>query len=367
MTDRFLFHHTFSASQSVEAMAQLWQRLQQLSIMPLHFSESELRFVYHLPEVDLAALSLLGSAAERTTKLEVQARLLVEAKPLAAKQALSLYQLVNQLTVINLSYLAPLVNESAVWVFELAQAAELAENDLTQLAAELGTELNLLHGQLPMLSEPGVLLMDMDSTAIQIECIDEIARLAGVGDEVAEVTELAMQGKLDFEESLRQRVAKLKGVQFAQLETILQQLPLTDGLRELVDVCQQAGWKVGIASGGFTYFAQHLQTSLGLDEAQANQLLFDGDTLTGAVEGRVVDARFKADMLLSMCDKYAIPQAQSVAIGDGANDLPMLSNAGLGVAFHAKPVVAAQAAAAVRFGGLQQVLPLLRCSIKPVK
>lgn len=360
MADRFLFHHAFSSALDANAMQSLWQTLQRHQIMPCRFTASELIFFYHQSELECGPHTLHGTAHGEHAHPPVQARLLVEAKPYTEAQLHTLYEWVNRLPVSACFFLAALHDEADTWVFELAQPCE-DQIDINALSNALEAEVNLLNGALPTLREPGVLLMDMDSTAIQIECIDEIAKLAGVGDEVAEVTELAMQGKLDFEASLRKRVATLKGAPATILDDVLQHLPLTQGLTTLVNACQQAGWKVGIASGGFTFFAHQLQQCLGLDEAQANTLVIDGDTLAGQVDGPVVDAAFKANLLDTMCQQYRIPRSQSVAIGDGANDLPMLAEAALGVAFHAKPVVAKQACAAVRRGGLQQVLPMLRC------
>ncbi len=213
--------------------------------------------------------------------------------------------------------------------------------------------------RLPRLGEPGLLLMDMDSTAIQIECIDEIARLAGVGEQVAAVTAAAMQGKLEFADSLRNRVALLKDADEAILEQVAADIPLMPGLTELVAATQAAGWKVAIASGGFTRFAGHLQRLLGLDHIEANDLEVVDGRLTGRVEGRIVDAQVKAETLLALRERYGISAAQTVAIGDGANDLPMLKNAALGVALHAKPVVREQAQVAIRGLDLEAVLCLL--------
>lgn len=216
-----------------------------------------------------------------------------------------------------------------------------------------------LVAELPVLTEPGLLLMDMDSTAIQIECIDEIARLAGVGDQVAAVTAAAMHGKLEFADSLRNRVALLKNAPLSILDQVAANMPLMPGLTELVDGVKAAGWKVAIASGGFTRFAGKLQQDLGLDHIEANQFETTATHLTGQVLGRIVDSKVKAETLEWLCERYAVARRQCIAIGDGANDLPMLHLAGLGVALHAKPIVREKAQVAIRLLDLEAVLCLL--------
>ena len=214
--------------------------------------------------------------------------------------------------------------------------------------------------ELPNFAEPGLILMDMDSTAIQIECIDEIARLAGVGEQVSAVTAAAMQGKLEFADSLRNRVALLKDAPISILDAVAANMPLMPGLTLLVDGAKAAGWKVAIASGGFTRFAGKLQQDLGLDHIEANELEYEGDKLTGRVLGRIVDAQVKAHTLELLRERYGVAQSQTVAIGDGANDLPMLKLAALGVAIHAKPIVREQAQVAIRQQDLEAVLCLLK-------
>lgn len=218
--------------------------------------------------------------------------------------------------------------------------------------------------ELPSLSEPGLIVMDMDSTAIQIECIDEIARLAGVGEQVSAVTAAAMQGKLEFADSLRNRVALLKDAPVTILDTVAANMPLMPGLTLLVDGAKAANWKVAIASGGFTRFAGKLQQDLGLDHIEANNLETEGERLTGRVLGRIVDGRVKAETLQQLRERFAIPVGQCVAIGDGANDLPMLKLAGLGVAIHAKPIVREQAQVAIRQLDLDAVLCLLQAGTR---
>ena len=208
----------------------------------------------------------------------------------------------------------------------------------------------------PLLSLPGILVMDMDSTTIEIECIDEIAVLAGVGEEVAAVTEQAMLGELDFAQSLHQRVATLAGSSEGILAEVAQDIPLMDGLETLIKALKVHGWKIAIASGGFTYFADHLKNLLALDAAHANTLEIIDGKLTGKVLGDVVDAQAKADTLLYLQNKYNLPKEQTVAMGDGANDLVMMAAAHLGVAFHAKPLVLAKADSAISTSGLDCLL-----------
>ncbi|MFA0001163.1 phosphoserine phosphatase [Vibrio lentus] len=213
--------------------------------------------------------------------------------------------------------------------------------------------------EVPDLSKPGLIVMDMDSTAIQIECIDEIAKLAGVGELVSEITERAMQGELDFEQSLRQRVGALKGADEAILEQVRQSLPFMPDLVELVNTLNKLGWKTAIASGGFTYFSDYLKDTLELDHAQSNTLEIVNGKLTGEVLGDVVSAQTKADILVELAEEYELELHNTVAVGDGANDLMMMRSAGLGIAYHAKPKVEQQAQTAVRYAGLGGVLCIL--------
>nr|WP_279009049.1 phosphoserine phosphatase SerB [Aeromonas jandaei] len=271
----------------------------------------------------------------------------------------------------SLEVLAPLLAEHGVTV-TLYPATEVAgcpllllgtdrfSPELVAVLKERVWEIDLCHlPALPTLSEPGLLVMDMDSTAIRIECIDEIARLAGVGDQVAAVTAAAMQGKLEFADSLRNRVALLEGAPVAILDEVAAWMPWMPGLQLMVDTLKQAGWRVAIASGGFTRFAGQLQRELGLDAIFANELAVEGGQLTGKVSGRIVDASVKAEVLQQLAAEYAIAPAQTVAIGDGANDLKMMAVAGLGIAIHAKPLVRAQAAATLNHHDLEGVLCLL--------
>lgn len=212
----------------------------------------------------------------------------------------------------------------------------------------------------PTLSQPGLLVMDMDSTTIKIECIDEIAALAGVGEEVAAVTEQAMQGLLDFGQSLHQRVAKLSNASEDILADVAKDIPLMQGLETLITALKKQHWRVAIASGGFTYFADHLKQLLDLDVTAANVLEISNHYLTGKVLGKVIDAQAKADCLIQWQKEFDIAPTQTVAMGDGANDLVMMAAAQLGIAFHAKPLVLAQADACITTSGLDSLLHWLK-------
>lgn len=211
-------------------------------------------------------------------------------------------------------------------------------------------------GKLPTLLSPGLLVMDMDSTAIQIECIDEIARLAGCGDKVADITERAMRGELDFRDSLVERVAALAGTDATILDKVLADLVIMPGLDALVGQLKIYGWHLAIASGGFTYFADHLKFRFELTAAFANQLGIANGKLTGELVGDIIDAKAKANILECLAAELGIARQQTVAIGDGANDLPMIKAAGLGIAYHAKPKVNDQSEVSIRFADLHGVL-----------
>jgi phosphoserine phosphatase len=200
---------------------------------------------------------------------------------------------------------------------------------------------------------------DMDSTLIEQEVIDELAKEAGVGDKVAEITELAMQGELDFQQSFRARVALLKGLDADVLPQIAARLTITEGAERLISTLKSLGYKTAILSGGFQYFAEYLQEKLGIDEVHANILDVENGQVTGEVKGHIVDGARKAYLLTELAEKMGISPEQAIAVGDGANDLPMLSIAGLGVAFRAKPLVRQNANQAISSVGLDGVLYLL--------
>jgi len=200
---------------------------------------------------------------------------------------------------------------------------------------------------------------DMDSTLIAAEVIDELAKAAGVGDKVAAITETAMRGEIDFKESLRRRLHLLKGLPADTLEAVAGRIPLNDGAERLITNLKRFGYKIAIISGGFTYFGKRLQERLGIDYVFANELEIMDGKLTGEVVGEIVDAAKKAEVLRMIAEKEALSLQQVIAVGDGANDLPMLGIAGLGIAYHAKPVVKKGAGQAISTLGLDSILYLV--------
>jgi phosphoserine phosphatase len=229
---------------------------------------------------------------------------------------------------------------------------------VASLSARYHVDLGIQDVQ-PSLNEPGLLVMDMDSTLIDIECIDEIAKLAGVGEKVAAVTEKAMRGEIAFNDSLNHRVACLDGVPEQQLQQIRDSLPIMPGVQLLIAILKQHNWKLAIASGGFTYFANHLKARLDLDEAVSNTLVIEQGILTGEVSGEIVNADVKARTVKALAERWGVPSAQTVAMGDGANDLVMMAESALGVACHGKPVVNEKADVAIRLGSLHCLLYFL--------
>lgn len=205
-----------------------------------------------------------------------------------------------------------------------------------------------------------LICFDMDSTLIHTEVIDELAIRAGVGDKVKEITERAMRGEIDFKESFTERVALLKGLDSKVMQDIAENLPITEGVDRLMYVLKRYGYKIAILSGGFTYFGEYLQKKYGIDYVYANELEIDENgILTGRYLGEIVDGRRKAELLKLIAQVEKVDIAQTIAVGDGANDLPMLSEAGLGIAFHAKPRVVANAKQSINTIGLDGVLYFL--------
>ena len=202
-----------------------------------------------------------------------------------------------------------------------------------------------------------LICFDMDSTLIQAECIDELARRHGVYDQVAAITESAMRGEIDFKESFTKRVALLKGLDVSVMQDIAEHLPITEGTDRLMSVLKTCGYKIAILSGGFTFFGEYLRKRYGIDYVYANELEVDEDgKLTGRYVGEIVDGRRKADLLKLIAQTEHVNLAQTIAVGDGANDLPMIGEAGLGIAFHAKPRVKQSARQSISTIGLDGVL-----------
>jgi phosphoserine phosphatase len=206
-----------------------------------------------------------------------------------------------------------------------------------------------------------LILSDMDSTLISIECIDEIADFANIKPEVSAITEAAMLGELDFSESLQSRVTLLKGLNTDVLDRVYQdRLRLNPGAENLIKTSRDMGVKFALVSGGFTYFTDKLKTCLKLDFTRANTLTIDGSTLTGTVTGEIIDAGVKAEFLKELCANLGITPQQTIAMGDGANDLKMMQLAGLGVAYRSKPLVQEQVDARLNYSSLDAVLDFLQ-------
>lgn len=204
-----------------------------------------------------------------------------------------------------------------------------------------------------------LICFDMDSTLIQTECIDQLAEKAGVGDKVKEITERAMRGEIDFQESFKERVALLKGLDVSVMESIAESLPITEGVDRMMNVLKRAGFKTAILSGGFTFFGEYLKHRFGFDYVYANELEVENGKLTGRYVGDIVDGKRKAELLRLIAQVENVNIAQTIAVGDGANDLPMLATAGLGIAFHAKPKVKESAKQSISTIGIDGVLYFL--------
>ena len=230
------------------------------------------------------------------------------------------------------------------------------QHDLMNMGSEAGVDFSFQKDDMYRRMRR-LICFDMDSTLIQAECIDELARRHGVYDQVAAITERAMRGELDFKESFTQRVALLKGLDICVMQDIAEHLPITEGTDRLMSVLKTCGYKIAILSGGFTFFGEYLQRKYGIDYVYANELEVDENgKLTGRYVGDIVDGRRKADLLKLIAQTEKVNLAQTIAVGDGANDLPMLNEAGLGIAFHAKPRVKESARQSISTIGLDGVL-----------
>ena len=233
------------------------------------------------------------------------------------------------------------------------------QSQLMQMSGELAFDFSIQRDNM-FRRMRRLICFDMDSTLIQTECIDELAMRAGVGDKVKAITESAMRGEIDFKESFRQRVELLKGLDASVMREIAETMPITEGAERLMSVLKRYGYKIAILSGGFTYFGQYLQRKFNIDYMYANELEIGEDgKLTGKYIGDIVDGQRKAELLKLIAQVEKVDLAQTIAVGDGANDLPMLSIAGLGIAFHAKPRVVANAKQAINTIGLDGVLYFL--------
>jgi phosphoserine phosphatase serB len=236
---------------------------------------------------------------------------------------------------------------------------EHMQAELLRLCSELEMDCSFQHDNMYRRMRR-LICFDMDSTLIQAECIDELAERAGVGEQVRAITEAAMRGEIDFKESFTQRVALLKGLDASIMAEIAEKLPLTEGVERLMSVLKRYGYKIAILSGGFTFFGEHLARRFGIDYVYANELEVDENNhLTGRFVGDIVDGKRKAELLRLIAQVEKVDLEQTIAVGDGANDLPMLSTAGLGIAFHAKPRVVANARQSINTVGLDGVLYFL--------
>ena len=233
------------------------------------------------------------------------------------------------------------------------------QKELMNMSQEMAVDFSFQHDDMYRRMRR-LICFDMDSTLIQTECIDVLAKRAGVGDKVSEITARAMRGEIDFKESFKERVALLKGLDASVMKDIAEHMPITEGTDRLMSVLKTCGYKIAILSGGFTYFGEYLQKKFGVDYVYANELEIDENgKLTGNYLGDIVDGHRKAELLKLIAQVEKVNLAQTIAVGDGVNDLPMISEAGLGIAFHAKPRVVANAQQSINTMGIDGILYFL--------
>ncbi len=302
-----------------------------------------------------------GKARHIVTLLarKVTARQISEVTAVAAKHGLNIDN-INRLTGrIDLDC----VEEQSKACVEFSARGEVADlsalrTDFMELSARLDADVACQEDNVYRRNRR-LVCFDMDSTLIEAEVIDELAKEAGVGGQVAAITESAMRGELDFTESFARRMALLQGLDESVLARIAERLPITEGAERLISTLKQLGYKTAILSGGFNYFGRHLQQKLGIDYVYANELEIVDGKVTGNVVGTVVDGKRKAELLRELAAREQLSLEQVIAVGDGANDLPMLSIAGLGIAFRAKPLVQASAKQSISNLGLDAILYLI--------
>lgn len=233
------------------------------------------------------------------------------------------------------------------------------QKELMNMSQEMAVDFSFQHDDMYRRMRR-LICFDMDSTLIQTECIDELAKRAGVGDKVKAITARAMRGEIDFKESFKERVALLKGLDASVMKDIAENMPITEGTDRLMSVLKTCGYKIAILSGGFTYFGEYLRKKYGIDYVYANELeIGDDGKLTGRYVGDIVDGQRKAELLKLIAQVERVNLAQTIAVGDGANDLPMIGEAGLGIAFHAKPRVVANAKQSINTMGIDGILYFL--------
>lgn len=332
----------------------------------------ELLYAAHQQEVQVNFTPILLAQYERWVAEQGKERRIitmmgrqVTAKQIAAVATLCAEYGLNIDLIIRLSgrrsFVNPDIHPKAAVQFtvggHVADERELRSR-LLQISQELGLDISA-HVDDIYRRNRRLVVFDMDSTLVQAEVIDELAKLAGAGEQVMAITAAAMRGELDFKESLRRRVAQLAGLDESVLAQVAAALPLMEGAERVTSTLKRLGYKIGIISGGFDYFGQHLQRQLGFDYVYANQLEIVNSKLTGRVLGEIVDGPKKAELLQQIARKENLTLAQTIAVGDGANDIPMLTIAGMGVAFHAKPIVREKAERAISNLGLDGLLFLI--------
>lgn len=317
------------------------------------------------PISDLEYESWVGRQGKNRYILTIIGRKLA-AKQIAAATQIIAAQGLNIDSILRLtgrqSILNPEKNVRACIEFSLRGTPESnsrMQEQLMKMSADMGIDFSFQRDDMYRRMRR-LICFDMDSTLIQTECIDELAERAGVGDQVREITERAMRGEIDFQESFTERVKLLKGLDAHVMQDIAEHLPITEGTDRLMSVLKTCGYKIAILSGGFTYFGEYLQRRYGIDYVYANELEIDENgKLTGNYLGEIVDGHRKAELLKLIAQVEKVNLAQTIAVGDGANDLPMISEAGLGIAFHAKPRVVANAKQSINNIGLDGILYFL--------
>lgn len=252
----------------------------------------------------------------------------------------------------------PQIKKIAAHVYRLTNATITQKNNITEYCIKKNLDHAWVSPDLS-LKDYGLVAIDMDSTLITIECIDEIADMCGVKEQVADITQRTMQGEIDFTESLQQRTALLKNLPVSALQTVYdQRLTFSPGAAVLIKKMQAAGVKTMVVSGGFTFFTDRIQKALGMDFAFANTLEINAGLLTGTVNGTIIDAQGKAELVKQTCQQLGLSKQQVIAIGDGANDLKMMAEVDISIAYHAKPIVQEYATHAINHVGLDGIIHL---------